>query len=52
MLGMLGEEFTILAVGQDSNNGIIAIQSPDGSQNGMWWFPNSVVYKPGNDVRH
>ena len=50
MLGMLGKEFTILAVGHNSNSNIIAIPSPDGSQNGMWYFPNSIFYKSGNDV--
>ena len=50
MLGMLGKEFTILAVGHNSNSNIIAIPSPDGSQNGMWYFPSSVLYKSGNDV--
>ena len=52
MLGMLGKEFTILAVGHNSNSDAIAIPSPDGSQNGMWYFPNSVLYKSGNGVLH
>ena len=52
MLGKLGKEFTILGVWQYSNYDIIAIPSPDGSQNGMWYFPKSVLYKSGNDAPH
>lgn len=40
MRGMLGREFRVL---QLTEPGIVALPSPDGSQNGMWYFPVSVV---------
>lgn len=42
MIGMLGKEFPILEM---TSKGIIALPSPDGSQNGKWYFPVSVVTK-------
>jgi len=46
MKGMLGKEFTILDM---TSQGIIALASPDGSQNGKWYFPVSVVSKVTGD---
>ena len=50
MRGMLGKEHRLLAVFDD---GIIALPSPDGSQDGKWswkkgYFHKSVVRKSGN----
>merc|ERR1712079_758885 len=42
MDGMLGKEFPILEM---TSKGIVALPSPDGSQNGKWYFPVSVVKK-------
>lgn len=42
MRGMLGREFPILEM---TSRGIIALPSPDGSQDGKWYFPVSVVSK-------
>mmetsp|Transcript_104324 Transcript_104324/g.183872 ORF Transcript_104324/g.183872 Transcript_104324/m.183872 type:complete len:305 (+) Transcript_104324:84-998(+) len=42
MRGMLGKEFPVL---EETSTGIVALPSPDGSQNGMWYFPVSVVSK-------
>ena len=50
MIGMLGKEFKILAVGHLSNSNIIALPSPDGSQDGKWYFPYTVFYQSGNEV--
>merc|ERR1740121_1272451 len=46
MRGMLGREFPILEM---TSRGIIALPSPDGSQNGMWYFPNSCVSSVASD---
>eukprot|EP00927_Polykrikos_kofoidii_P057436 TRINITY_DN51582_c0_g1_i1.p1 TRINITY_DN51582_c0_g1~~TRINITY_DN51582_c0_g1_i1.p1 ORF type:complete len:279 (-),score=36.59 TRINITY_DN51582_c0_g1_i1:225-1004(-) len=46
MRGMLGKEFPIL---EETRPGIIALPSPDGSQNGLWYFPVSVVSKVTGD---
>jgi len=44
MKGMLGKEFRVLALkGSYGGNGIVALPSPDGSQDGKWYFPMSVV---------
>lgn len=44
MNGMLGKEFPVLDIkGSYGGNGIIALPSPDGSQDGKWYFPLSVV---------
>ena len=42
MKGMLGKQFPVLAI---VNDNIIALPSPDGSQDGKWYFPVSVVTK-------
>lgn len=44
MRSMLGKKHTVVAA---SNNGIIALRSPDGSQDGKWYFLESVVHKQG-----
>ena len=44
MRKMLGKKLKVLAV---LENDIIALPSPDGSQNGKWYFLKSVVHKPG-----
>jgi len=49
MKGMLDKEFPIL---QMTENGIIALPSPDGSQNGMWYFPVSVARRVSADHEH
>ena len=40
MRNMLGKEYEILDI---SENGLIALPSPDGSYGGKWWFPHRVV---------
>ena len=47
MRGMLGKKLKVVAV---LENGIIALPSPDGSQNGRWYFMKSVVHKPGTQI--
>ena len=53
MRSMLGKKLKVLAV---LENGIIALPSPDGSQNGKWYFLKSVIHKSGrvadNDLFH
>ena len=39
---MLGKSYTILEI-FDSKT--VALPSPDGSQNGLWYFPKTVVMK-------
>lgn len=46
MEGMLGKEFPILEM---TSRGIIALPSPDGSQNGKWYFPVSCATKVASD---
>ena len=41
MKGMLGKRFPILEILEDGD--IIALPSPDGSQNGKWYFPKRVL---------
>ena len=48
MRSMLGKKLKVVAV---LENGIIALPSPDGSQNGRWYFMKSVVHKPGTQIR-
>ena len=40
---MLGQKFPIVAISQISQT--VALPSPDGSQNGKWCFPKSLVTK-------
>ena len=42
MRGMLGKQFPVLDV---LNGNVIALPSSDGSQDGKWYFPISVVQK-------
>ena len=42
MRSMLGKKWDVLEV---FNNGIIGLPSPDGSQEGKWYFPDRVVVK-------
>ena len=42
MRSMLGKKWDVLEV---FNNGIIGLPSPDGSQEGKWYFPDVVVVK-------
>ena len=44
MRSMLGKKLKVVAV---LENGVIALPSPDGSQNGRWYFMKSVVHKLG-----
>merc|ERR1712032_482973 len=46
MKGMLGKEFPILEM---TSRGTIALPSPDGSQNGKWYFPVSCISKVASD---
>ena len=48
MRSMLGKKLKVVAV---LENGVIALPSPDGSQNGRWYFMKSVVHKPGTQIR-
>ena len=41
MKGMLGKRFPILDILEDGD--IIALPSPDGSQDGKWYFPKRVL---------
>ena len=47
MKNMLGKEWRVLAVLQ---GGMIALPSPDGSQDGKWYFHRSVVHKSDNQT--
>ena len=47
MRSMLGKKLKVVAV---LENGVIALPSPDGSQNGRWYFMKSVVHKPGTQI--
>ena len=40
---MLGEKFPILAIIDYKNSSYVALPSPDGSQDGKWYFPKSLV---------
>ena len=42
MQSMLGKKWDVLEV---FNNGIIGLPSPDGSQEGKWYFPDGFVVK-------
>ena len=42
MRSMLGKKWDVLEV---FNNGIIGLPSPDGSQEGKWYFPDRVAVK-------
>ena len=44
MRSMLGKKWKVLEV---FDNGIIALPSPDGSQDGKWYFPKCVVHGSG-----
>ena len=41
---MLGEKFPIVAIFDPKT---VALPSPDGSQGGKWYFPKSVITRPG-----
>ena len=41
MIDMLGNQYFVLEVLDRGN--IIAIESPDGSQDGKWYFPRTVL---------
>ena len=46
MTSMLGDTFKVLPKSAaKANPKIIALPSPDGSQNGQWYFPKTVVTK-------
>ena len=45
MKNMLGKEWRVLEILQGD---IIALPSPDGSQDGKWYFHRSVVHESGN----
>ena len=47
MLGMLGNQYTVLEVVSDHVPVMIGLPSPDGSQNGTWYFTVNVVSKAG-----
>ena len=47
MRNMLGKKFKVLEV---LENDIIAIPSPDGSQDGKYYFPKSVLQLTGNEM--
>ena len=44
---MLGKKFKVLEILEDD---IIAIPSPDGSQDGKYYFPKSVLQLTGNEM--
>ena len=57
MRPMLGQTFTVAqpAHGRDWERfkaGLVALPSPDGSQNGLWYFPTSVLSKEGACVHN
>ena len=41
---MLGKTFRILEI---TDHRTVALPSPDGSQGGKWYFPKSVITRPG-----
>ena len=43
MKAMLGNRFTIIVSTYGSD--VVPLPSPDGSQNGIWYFPRTVVTK-------
>ena len=48
MTSMLGNTYKVLPKFiSRGNTEIIALPSPDGSQNGQWYFPKSVITKIG-----
>ena len=47
MRNMLGKKFKVLKV---LDNDIIALPSPDGSQNGKYYFPKSVLQLTGKPM--
>ena len=49
MRNMLGKKFKVLEV---LDNDIIALPSPDGSQNGKYYFPKSVLQITGKQMSY
>ena len=51
MRSMLGNKYKVLRKFIAKNDPeIIALPSPDGSQNGQWYFPTSVITKIGTHI--
>lgn len=50
MISMRGNQYPVLKVVPPWYHVplMVALPSPDGSQNGKWYFPVNVVSKPGN----
>lgn len=45
MIPMLGKQYPVLEVVSDENGiPMLGLPSPDGSQNGKWYFPESVIH--------
>ncbi len=51
MIGMLGKAFKVLQINVNGNPMVIALPSPDGSQNGKYYFSKSVVSMAGTSFR-
>ena len=49
MYNMLGKKYSVLGI---YANNVIALPSPDGSQNGKWYFSKSVVCKHGKTIHY
>ena len=49
MYDMLGMKYTVLGIYE---NNVLALPSPDGSQNGKWYFSKSVVSKHGKIIQY
>ena len=49
MYNMLGKKYSVLGI---YANNVLALPSPDGSQNGKWYFSKSVVCKHGKTTQY
>ena len=47
MIDMLGKQYPVLEVVSGNGLHMIGLPSPDGPQNGKWYFPESVVSRQG-----
>ena len=51
MRSMLGNKYKVLPKFIAKNDPeVVALPSPDGSQNGQWYFPTSVITKIGTHI--
>ncbi|CAK0901099.1 unnamed protein product [Prorocentrum cordatum] len=49
MEGMLGKEYRVLQV---PSPGVVGLPSPDGSQEGVWYFPDRLVHRVDEPMVH